>query len=151
MEQFVSSVFSIHHMAAVVRDARLARGWTQEDLAVQSGFSRVWINRFEQTAIAEPSFSRILTMCNVLGIKLVVSYAIDKDAKSHRQLSKEKAKEDESRGVGENIAESIDDNMADKTPSRQSKQAKKASILLEALALRAKEQRASDIDEEERA
>ncbi|MFT8358326.1 helix-turn-helix domain-containing protein, partial [Bifidobacterium aquikefiri] len=61
MEQFVASISGIHHMATVVRDARLARGWTQEELAAQSGFSRVWINRFELTAIAEPSFSRILT------------------------------------------------------------------------------------------
>lgn len=75
MEQFVSRIFSVHQIAAAIKDARIARGWTQEDLATQTGFSRVWINRFEQSVISDPSFRRILTMCDVLNIDMSAAYA----------------------------------------------------------------------------
>ncbi|MFT8704767.1 multiprotein-bridging factor 1 family protein [Bifidobacterium aquikefiricola] len=141
-------------MATVVRDARLARGWTQEDLAERSGFSRVWINRFEQTAIAEPSFSRILTLCNILGITLTVSYAIDPDvidpdAMNRRASPHEKAKEGETRSREENITESISDKMADEKRSRQQRPSKNAATILKTLALRAKQQNLGGIEGDE--
>lgn len=53
MDQFVSRILSIHQISVIIKDARLARGWTQKDLAAQTGLSRVWVNRFEQSAISE--------------------------------------------------------------------------------------------------
>lgn len=92
MEQFSSRIFSIHQIAAVIKDARNARGWTQEELAAQTGFSRVWINRFEQSVISDPSFRRILTMCDVLSIDLSASYAPGKQVLPTRQHSRQRAK-----------------------------------------------------------
>lgn len=92
MEEFVSRIFSIHHIATIIKDARIARGWTQEQMAAQSGFSRVWINRFEQSAISDPSFRRILTMCDVLNVDLSASYIPGKrtlpTGRSNRQATK---------------------------------------------------------------
>ncbi|MFT8856967.1 helix-turn-helix domain-containing protein [Bifidobacterium aquikefiri] len=147
----MASISGIHHMATVVRDARLARGWTQEELAAQSGFSRVWINRFELTAIAEPSFSRILTLCNILGIKLTVSYAIDPDAVGSRETSQGRAKEGAARSGEGNMGESIGDKMTDDMPPTRQRRSRNAATILETLALRSKEQRSGGIGEEESA
>ncbi|MFT8639557.1 helix-turn-helix domain-containing protein [Bifidobacterium sp.] len=136
-------------MATIVRDARLARGWTQENLAAQSGFSRVWINRFEQTAIAEPSFSRVLTLCNILGIKLTVSYAIDPDALGRRESSLGRAKEGTVRSGEGNMGESISDTMTGDMPPTRQRKSRNAATILETLALRSKEQRSSGIGEVE--
>lgn len=92
MEQFASRIFSIHQIATAIKDARNTRGWTQEELAAQTGFSRVWINRFEQSVISDPSFRRILTMCDVLGIDLSASYAPEKQVLPTRQHSRQRAK-----------------------------------------------------------
>ena len=92
MEQFASRIFSIHQIATVIKDARNARGWTQEELAAQTGFSRVWINRFEQSVISDPSFRRILTMCDVLSIDLSASYAPGKEVLPIRRHSQRRAK-----------------------------------------------------------
>ncbi|KFI83797.1 MULTISPECIES: helix-turn-helix domain-containing protein [Bifidobacterium] len=92
MEQFSSRIFSIHQIATVIKDARNARGWTQEELAAQTGFSRVWINRFEQSVISDPSFRRILAMCDVLSIDLSASYAPGKQVLPTRRHSRQRAK-----------------------------------------------------------
>jgi transcriptional regulator with XRE-family HTH domain len=92
MEQFVARVFSIHQIATVVKDVRNARGWTQEELAVRTGFSRVWINRFEQSAITDPSFRRILVMCDVLGVDLSASYTPGKQALPTSRHKRQRAK-----------------------------------------------------------
>ncbi|WP_369344230.1 helix-turn-helix domain-containing protein [Bifidobacterium aquikefiricola] len=92
MEQFSSRIFSIHQIATVIKDARNARGWTQEEVAAQTGFSRVWINRFEQSVISDPSFRRILAMCDVLSIDLSASYAPGKQVLPTRRHSRQRAK-----------------------------------------------------------
>lgn len=92
MEQFSLRIFSIHQIATVIKDARNSHGWTQEELAAQTGFSRVWINRFEQSAISDPSFRRILTMCDVLSIDLSASYAPGKQVLPIRRHSRQRAK-----------------------------------------------------------
>nr|WP_204314842.1 helix-turn-helix transcriptional regulator [Bifidobacterium aerophilum] len=64
-------------MAASVRDARLAKGLTQADLAEYIGVSRPWISQFEQGKIANAGFGHILDLCRVLDITVTVSYGED--------------------------------------------------------------------------
>ena len=92
MKPLVASVASIHQIAATVRDARISRGWTQEELATRTGFSRVWINRFERSALLDPGFGRILTICTAFGIDLSASYmpkrheSIDQSPTQHASI-----------------------------------------------------------------
>lgn len=125
MEHFSSRIFSIHQIATVIKDARNTRGWTQEELAAQTDFSRVWINRFEQSAISDPSFRRILTVCDVLGIDLSASYAPGKQVLPTRQHSRQRAK-----GSASTALEGDERTIRPQT-------VREAGVILEALAQRA--------------
>ena len=127
MARFVSRIFSVHQMASVIRDARIARGWTQEDMAQKTGLSRVWINRFEQCAITDPGMMRILTMCDVLGIDISASYDPERQLPLPRPQFKKPMKS------GTPTTADLD------TPTIRPKTMMEAAMILESLARRASE------------
>ena len=47
---------------------------TQAELARRAHVSRPWISQFESGKIANPTFDRILTICDVLGVRLGAEY-----------------------------------------------------------------------------
>lgn len=53
-------------LGASVRQARLERGWTQEQLAQETGFDRKSVNRVETGAYA-PSVDRLFVLAEALG------------------------------------------------------------------------------------
>ena len=50
-----------------LREIRLARGWSQEQLAMKSGFRVSRISLLENNHVADPRFSTILTLAEALG------------------------------------------------------------------------------------
>jgi len=50
-----------------LREMRLARGWSQMQLACSSGICTVRISRLECGHVADPRFSTILTLAEALG------------------------------------------------------------------------------------
>jgi len=56
-------------LTAVVRSERMARSWTQEDLAQRIGVSRRWVGRFE-TGKSTAEIGLVLRVLNVLEIDL---------------------------------------------------------------------------------
>lgn len=50
-----------------VRELRLAKEWTQEDLAHETGFDRKSINRLE-TAAYSPAVDRLFVLADALGV-----------------------------------------------------------------------------------
>ncbi len=54
--------------ATLIREARRAKGWTQEDLITQSGISRATILRWESGRVDFPRPDQVRAACQVLGI-----------------------------------------------------------------------------------
>ena len=50
-----------------LREMRKARGWSQEQLAMKSGFRVSRISLLENNHVADPRFSTILTLAEALG------------------------------------------------------------------------------------
>jgi len=50
-----------------LRAARKARGWSQEQLAMRSGFRVSRISLLENNHVTDPRFSTILTLAEALG------------------------------------------------------------------------------------
>ena len=50
-----------------LREMRLARGWSQEQLAMKSGFRVSRISLLENNHVTDPRFSTILTLAEALG------------------------------------------------------------------------------------
>ncbi|MCI8754405.1 MAG: helix-turn-helix transcriptional regulator [Bifidobacterium pseudolongum] len=63
-----------------VRDARIARGLTQAELAQRVGVSRPWISRFESGHVENAGFERIMKLFEVLDMRMEVSYETNKSA-----------------------------------------------------------------------
>ena len=82
MAQFQAQIRTAKQFAAITKDARIAKGLTQEELAQLTGFSRPWINQFEQGKIDDPGMSRILTLCEALDITLALGYLPEDTAPS---------------------------------------------------------------------
>lgn len=80
MTNFRTHITSTRQLAASIQDARIAKGMTQTELAAATGIPRPWINQLEQCHIANPSFVKVLTIMDALGVKLSVSYAVDPHA-----------------------------------------------------------------------
>ncbi|MBA3489170.1 MAG: helix-turn-helix transcriptional regulator [Longispora sp.] len=52
----------------LIRDARLAKGWTQEELAVAAGVTRQLVNRYESGKSANPQSDETRRVCLALDI-----------------------------------------------------------------------------------
>ena len=56
----------------LVHDARLAAGWTQEQLAHRAGASRLWVNQVE-AGHAGASVGKLLRLLSALGLAMDVA------------------------------------------------------------------------------
>ena len=56
-------------IGAAVRARRRAKGWTQEDLAIQVGVSRDWVSDLERGA-SNPRLNLLLRCLSILGLDL---------------------------------------------------------------------------------
>ncbi len=77
---YTSTIWSKSQLAVAVRDARIARGLTQAELAQRVGVSRPWISRFESGHVENAGFERIMKLFEVLDIRMEVSYETNKSA-----------------------------------------------------------------------
>ncbi|RYQ43181.1 helix-turn-helix transcriptional regulator [Bifidobacterium pseudolongum] len=77
---YTSTIWSKSQLAVAVRDARIARGLTQAELAQRVGVSRPWISRFESGYVENAGFERIMKLFEVLDMRMEVSYETNKSA-----------------------------------------------------------------------
>lgn len=77
---YTSTVWSKRQLAVVVRDARIARGLTQAELAQRVGVSRPWISRFESGHVENAGVERIMKLFEVLDMRMEVSYETNQAA-----------------------------------------------------------------------
>ena len=77
---YTSTIWSKRQLAVVVRDARIARGLTQAELAQRVGVSRPWISRFESGHVENAGFERIMKLFEVLDMRMEVSYETNQSA-----------------------------------------------------------------------
>ncbi|MBT1169969.1 helix-turn-helix transcriptional regulator [Bifidobacterium sp. SO4] len=70
----MSGVVSMSQLAVTIRDARIAHKMTQAELAERAGLTRPWVSQFEQGKIINASFTRVLSMCQVLGVTMTLGY-----------------------------------------------------------------------------
>lgn len=77
---YTSTIWSKSQLAVAVRDARIARGLTQAELAQRVGVSRPWISRFESGHVENAGFERIMKFFEVLDMRMEVSYETNKSA-----------------------------------------------------------------------
>lgn len=72
MLTFVTSVpiRTIGEMGAGVRGYRLAKGWTQEELALRAGVSRRWVITLEKGQVSGAELSKVLRVLSVLSVEL---------------------------------------------------------------------------------
>ena len=77
---YTSTICSKSQLAVAVRDARIARGLTQAELAQRVGVSRPWISRFESGHVENAGFERIMKLFEVLDMRMEVSYETNKSA-----------------------------------------------------------------------
>lgn len=81
---YTSTIWSKSQLAVAVRDARIARGLTQAELAQRVGVSRPWISRFESGHVENAGFGRIMKLFEVLDMRMEVSYETDKSTTQSR-------------------------------------------------------------------
>lgn len=77
---YTSTIWSKSQLAVAVRDARIARGLTQAELAQRVGVSRPWISRFESGHVENAGFERIMKLFEVLDMRMEASYETNKSA-----------------------------------------------------------------------
>lgn len=75
----MKNVISISDLAALVRDVRKRRGWTQAELAERAGVSREWIIGLEK---AKPSVEAVLVFrtLRALNLSLTIGAEIQEEA-----------------------------------------------------------------------
>lgn len=71
---FTNAIWAVGDLAGMVRDARRHLHLTQADVAERTGISRPWISQFEKGKITNPSFDRLLKVCDVVDIRLSGTY-----------------------------------------------------------------------------
>lgn len=59
---------SIEHLAALLIQARIARGWSQRQLAERLGLQMQKVQQYEATDYAGASLTRLLEVCQALGV-----------------------------------------------------------------------------------
>ena len=61
---------STEDLGALVRSARVARGWSQQEAADSAGVSRRFVNRVESGGHKQAEVSRVLSLIQGLGIEI---------------------------------------------------------------------------------
>jgi len=98
MATFSTRTRTLADIATSVRDARLAAGMSQTDLAAAANLNRSWVSLFESGRTPNASLSKVLAMMDALGVTLRLSYtvpdsdALELDAAHRPQRSPEEAK-----------------------------------------------------------
>jgi transcriptional regulator with XRE-family HTH domain len=89
---FTNAIWSVGDFAGMVRDARRHLHLTQADVAKRTGISRPWISQFEKGKITNPSFDRLLKVCDAVDIRLSGTYGPSHD----EPIASQRARTDES-------------------------------------------------------
>lgn len=76
MATFATRARTLADIATSVRDARLAAGMSQADLASAAHLNRSWVSLFEGGHTPNASLSKVLAMLDVLGITVRLSYSV---------------------------------------------------------------------------
>lgn len=76
MPTFATRARTISDIATAVRDARIAAGMSQAELAAAAGLTRPWVSLFESGRTPNASLSKVLAMMDVLGMTVRLSYPV---------------------------------------------------------------------------
>lgn len=76
MATFATRARTLADIATSVRDARLAAGMSQTDLAAAANLNRSWVSLFESGHTPNASMSKVLAMMDVLGMTIRLSYPV---------------------------------------------------------------------------
>ncbi|GAA1699228.1 helix-turn-helix transcriptional regulator [Dietzia cercidiphylli] len=83
MATFAARARTLTDIATSVRDARLAAGMSQADLAAAAHLTRSWVSLFESGRAPNASLSKVLAMMDVLGVTIRLAYPVpDSDTPS---------------------------------------------------------------------
>lgn len=76
MATFATGARTVSDLATSVRDARLAAGMSQADLATAAHLTRPWVSLFESGRTPNASLAKVLAMMDVLGITIRLTYPV---------------------------------------------------------------------------
>lgn len=76
MATFATGTRTVSDLATSVRDARLAAGMSQADLAKAAHLTRPWVSLFESRRAPNASLTKVLAMMDVLGITIRLTYPV---------------------------------------------------------------------------
>lgn len=100
---------TVSDLATSIRDARLAAGISQADLATAAHLTRPWVSLFESGRNPNASLAKVLAMMDVLGITIRLTYPVpDPDSLPStpaRHLPREPAAGDADKPITEHDAD----------------------------------------------
>ena len=76
MATFAARARTLTDIATSVRDARLAAGMSQADLAAAAHLTRSWVSLFESGRAPNASLSKVLAMMDVLDVTIRLAYPV---------------------------------------------------------------------------
>ena len=76
MGTFTTSTRTLTDLATSVRDARLAHGMSQAELAEAAHLNRSWVSLFESGRTPNASLTKVLAMLDALGMTVRVTYPV---------------------------------------------------------------------------
>lgn len=71
---------SPRQLGAVLRAARLRRGWSQTELAERAAVDRLWLVKLETGHLDNPTLRRVLQVVESLGLQLSVQESVRGDS-----------------------------------------------------------------------
>lgn len=71
------AIRSVRDLAALVRTARLSRGWTQDELAHRAQVSRKWLSQLERGTHQRAELGHVLAVLRALDVHLTADLATD--------------------------------------------------------------------------
>jgi transcriptional regulator with XRE-family HTH domain len=71
---------SARQLGAVMRTARLRRGWSQTELAERAAVDRPWLVKLETGRLDNPTLRRVLQVVESLGLQLSVQEPVEGDS-----------------------------------------------------------------------
>lgn len=83
MATFTTTTRTVDELATAVRDARLAAGMSQSELAEAAHLNRSWVSLFEGGHTPGASLNKVLAMLDALGITLRLKYTVPDPSAEH--------------------------------------------------------------------
>ena len=77
-----TTITAVKDFSVAVKDARLSRKLSQQELSEQTRIPRPWISQLEQGRIRNPGLDRFLALWKALGISMVADYSAPIDMPS---------------------------------------------------------------------